>query len=226
MLQQSHNCIVLKNIFFGSFKSIPSIVLTKFLRTAKETRHQIFLTSLAFSLEAVLDCLVQLSISNHLVYSPRRSMPCIVHVRVMRYISGNWLSNLIDVRMSPLNFQVIAEIKVCVVKDVITNGTGCSLNDHWVRIRDALIIKIFSRSLGKAKAKKTFTRIPSKSFRCSQSSGTLTCQCGSTLSARAHTINPPTFMNDQDRISPYNINTISTRKVMRIKKNINLGIIR
>lgn len=81
-------------------------------------------------------------------------MPCIVHVRVMRYISGNWLSNLIDVRMSPLNFQVIAEIKVCVVKDVITNGTGCSLNDHWVRIRDALIIKIFSRSLGKAKAKR------------------------------------------------------------------------
>ena len=43
-------------------------------------------------------------------------MPCIVHVRVMRYISGNWLSNLIDVRMSPLNFQVIAEIKVCVEK--------------------------------------------------------------------------------------------------------------
>ena len=32
-------------------------------------------------------------------------------------------------------------------------------------------------------------------------------------------------MSDQDRISPYNINTISTRQVMRIKKNINLGII-
>ena len=32
-------------------------------------------------------------------------------------------------------------------------------------------------------------------------------------------------MSDQDRISPYHINTISTRQVMRIKKNINIGII-
>ena len=35
--------------------------------------------------------------------------------------------------------------------------------------------------------------------------------------------NPLTLMSDQDRISPYNINTISSRQVMRIKKNINLG---
>ena len=34
-------------------------------------------------------------------------------------------------------------------------------------------------------------------------------------------INPLTPMSDQDRISPYNINTISRRQVMRIKKNIN-----
>ena len=32
-------------------------------------------------------------------------------------------------------------------------------------------------------------------------------------------------MSDQDRISPYNINTISTRQVMRVKKTISLGII-
>ena len=32
-------------------------------------------------------------------------------------------------------------------------------------------------------------------------------------------------MSDQERISPYNINTISTRQVMRIKKNINLGVL-
>ena len=36
---------------------------------------------------------------------------------------------------------------------------------------------------------------------------------------------PLTPMSDQDRISPYNINTISTRYVMRIKENINLRII-
>ena len=36
-------------------------------------------------------------------------------------------------------------------------------------------------------------------------------------------LNPLTPMSDQDRISPYNINTISARWVMRIKKNINLG---
>ena len=32
-------------------------------------------------------------------------------------------------------------------------------------------------------------------------------------------------MSDQDRISPYIINTISSKQVMRIKKNINQGII-
>ena len=32
-------------------------------------------------------------------------------------------------------------------------------------------------------------------------------------------------MSDQDKISPYNIDTISSRQVMRIKKNINQGII-
>ena len=34
-----------------------------------------------------------------------------------------------------------------------------------------------------------------------------------------------TPMSDQDRISPYNINTISSRQVMRIKKSISEGII-
>ena len=38
-------------------------------------------------------------------------------------------------------------------------------------------------------------------------------------------INPLTPMSHQDKNSPYNINTISTRQVMRIKKNINLRII-
>ena len=33
-------------------------------------------------------------------------------------------------------------------------------------------------------------------------------------------VNPLTPMSDQDRISPNNINTISSRQVMRIKKNI------
>ena len=34
-------------------------------------------------------------------------------------------------------------------------------------------------------------------------------------------LNPLTPMSDQDRISPNNINTISSKQVMRIKKNIN-----
>ena len=34
-----------------------------------------------------------------------------------------------------------------------------------------------------------------------------------------------TPMSDQDRTSPYNFNTISSRQVMRIKKNISQGII-
>ena len=39
-------------------------------------------------------------------------------------------------------------------------------------------------------------------------------------------LNPSTPISDQDRISPYSINTISSRKVMRMKKNINKGIVR
>ena len=35
------------------------------------------------------------------------------------------------------------------------------------------------------------------------------------------TLNSLVPMSDQDRLSPYNINTISTRRVMRIKKTIN-----
>ena len=38
-------------------------------------------------------------------------------------------------------------------------------------------------------------------------------------------LNPFTPTSDQDRISPYNINTLSSRQVMRIEKNINHGII-
>ena len=38
-------------------------------------------------------------------------------------------------------------------------------------------------------------------------------------------VNPLTTMSDQDRISPYNINIISCRQVMRIKKDINQGFI-
>ena len=38
-------------------------------------------------------------------------------------------------------------------------------------------------------------------------------------------INPLTPRSDQDRISPYNTNTISTRQVMRVKETINLEII-
>ena len=36
---------------------------------------------------------------------------------------------------------------------------------------------------------------------------------------------PLTPICDQERISPYNINKISSRQVMRINKNINQGII-
>ena len=32
-------------------------------------------------------------------------------------------------------------------------------------------------------------------------------------------------MSDQDKISPYNINTTSSRQVMSLKKNINEGIV-
>ena len=38
-------------------------------------------------------------------------------------------------------------------------------------------------------------------------------------------LDPFTSTSDQERISLYNINTISSRQVMRIEKNVNHGII-
>ena len=42
---------------------------------------------------------------------------------------------------------------------------------------------------------------------------------------KKYSLNPFTPTSDQERISPYNINTISSRQVMRIEKNTNHGII-
>ena len=38
-------------------------------------------------------------------------------------------------------------------------------------------------------------------------------------------LSPLSLTSDQDRISPYTINTIASRQVVRIKKNTNWGII-
>ena len=43
----------------------------------------------------------------------------------------------------------------------------------------------------------------------------------SPLSVVIWLVNPSTPVSDQDTISPYNFNTISSRQAMRIKKNIN-----
>ena len=43
-----------------------------------------------------------------------------------------------------------------------------------------------------------------------------------TLSCQA--IYPSTLLNDQEKISPYNINATLTGQVMRIKKNITWGL--
>ena len=44
------------------------------------------------------------------------------------------------------------------------------------------------------------------------------------LLLRGIVINPLTHMSDQDSISLHYINIVSSRQVMRIKKNINYGI--
>ena len=45
--------------------------------------------------------------------------------------------------------------------------------------------------------------------------------CSNTL----YEVNPVSPTSDLDRISPYSFSTVSSRQVMRIKKNINQGII-
>ena len=49
---------------------------------------------------------------------------------------------------------------------------------------------------------------------------TFVCRLG-VFSVHEKYFNPFTPTGDQDRISPSNINTISSRQVMRIEKNIN-----
>ena len=41
------------------------------------------------------------------------------------------------------------------------------------------------------------------------------------MTTQSWSVNPLTLMSDQDRISPYNINTVSNRQVTRIEKNLN-----
>ena len=84
-----------------------------------------------------------------------------------------------------------------------------------VRFRSSvgqLVVTWQSISIGEA-----WVRIPSKSA----------FFFSSFISAhqRGSLLHPLTRMGDQDRTSPYNINTISSRQVMRIKKNVNEGII-
>ena len=50
-------------------------------------------------------------------------------------------------------------------------------------------------------------------------------EIGAAKSVETVQLNPLIPMSNRDRISPYNINTITSRQVMRIKKNVNLGII-
>ena len=50
----------------------------------------------------------------------------------------------------------------------------------------------------------------------------ITCNSTTTTKMLFNLLSP---MSDEDRISPYNIITISSRQVMRIKKNINWGLI-
>ena len=45
-------------------------------------------------------------------------------------------------------------------------------------------------------------------------------EVGGLLNSSTDFINPITPTSDEDRISPYNINTIPSRQVTRIKKNI------
>ena len=45
------------------------------------------------------------------------------------------------------------------------------------------------------------------------------------MEIKQNTINPFTPTSDRERISPYNINTISSKQEMRKEKNINYGMI-
>ena len=56
----------------------------------------------------------------------------------------------------------------------------------------------------------------------------MSCVAGSSLqlgSSDTVRLNPLSLTSDLDRISPYTISIISSRQLMRIKKNINKGII-
>ena len=61
----------------------------------------------------------------------------------MRNISVNWVSDLIDVRMRSLNFQVVSEVKVCVKKHRAICLFDILFNNHWKWLGLATVIEIF-----------------------------------------------------------------------------------
>ena len=61
----------------------------------------------------------------------------------MRNISVNWVSDLIDVRVRSLNFQVVSEVKVCVKKYRAICLFDSAFDNHWKRPGLATVIEIF-----------------------------------------------------------------------------------
>ena len=61
----------------------------------------------------------------------------------MRNVSVNWVSDLIDVRVRSLNFQVVSEVKVRVKKHRAIRLFDFVFNNHWIRPGLAKVIEIF-----------------------------------------------------------------------------------
>lgn len=142
MLQQTNSCIVVQNILLCSFESFLSIALAKGLRSTEESRYHVVFTTLTLLLKALLDCFVKLSANNHLLYSLFWSVRG-THISVMRNISVNWVSDLINICVRSLNFQVVSEVKMSVEKYRPIYLCDSAFDNHWKWPGAAAVIEIF-----------------------------------------------------------------------------------
>lgn len=132
MLEQANSSIVVQNIFLRSVECFPSIVLAKDLVPTEESRHYVMFTTLTLLFKALLDCFVKLSAFDHLFHSIFWSVRG-THVSVMRNISINWVSDLINVRVRSLNLQVVSEVKMRVKKYRAVCLVDFPFDNRWIR---------------------------------------------------------------------------------------------
>ena len=114
MFQQTNSCIVVQNIFLGSFKSFLSIVLAKVLGPTEKSESLRYV----YNPDLASQSIVRLCRKTHRCQSSASLAfwVCLwyAYKRNVKYIYQLQVSDLINIRVRSLNFRVVSEVKMCI----------------------------------------------------------------------------------------------------------------